>query len=605
MKFFIYIIVLLTLLNIKTYSNNKEWLVFDKSNSALNSNIITSLAIDKNNIYWVGSSNGLIKFDGIKSTLYDKSNSKLPNDYVNDIKIDNNNILWIATDGGLANFDGINWVVFNEKNSNIISDSLLTITIDNANTVWVGTDGFGLSKFDGTKWTNYEYGKSGMPDNTIWTISIDNLQRKWIGTDDGIAIYNDKIWVLLNPDNSDMPSYSVFSIDFEANNTKWIATDSGLTKFDGKNWQTFTKSNSPLPDDAVTKINIEANGLKWFCTNSGLLNYDGNIWNIFNTFNSGLPDSVCNDIIFDKFGNKIIATSNGLAFYQKGGVIGIQDPNKPSTPQNLTIKSFKNKLSLSWSFNLNSNHFLRVYRSTQIDKNFTIIKDSLNDLKYEDSSVSQGNTYYYRITAVNKTFNSESDSSNEVSSKLIEKPQSASNLILTLKNSSIILNWDKSSTPNIVYRIYRSTGTNMNYKLYQDNISQLSYEDFNILKDTTYYYIVRVYDLQNDYESNNSNEINGKILSIDIIENNKSNLSINIYFGQSLQTLVFENYNFDNTNCSFEIYNILGKRIFQKQLEYSNTDLKINLEESNLMEQIYLYVFIFGNKYHYGKLNCY
>jgi ligand-binding sensor domain-containing protein len=51
-------------------------------------NYVFAIAIDEQRNKWIGTSNGLAKFDGINWTVYDTSNSRLPDNSVNTIAID-------------------------------------------------------------------------------------------------------------------------------------------------------------------------------------------------------------------------------------------------------------------------------------------------------------------------------------------------------------------------------------------------------------------------------------------------------------------------------------------------------------------------------------
>ena len=49
---------------------NSEWIVYNTSNSGLPDGMVTSLAIDKNGNKWIGTGEGLAKFDGVNWTVY-------------------------------------------------------------------------------------------------------------------------------------------------------------------------------------------------------------------------------------------------------------------------------------------------------------------------------------------------------------------------------------------------------------------------------------------------------------------------------------------------------------------------------------------------------
>jgi ligand-binding sensor domain-containing protein len=71
--------------------------------------------------------------------IYNTSNSGLPNDdYVNAITIDGLGNKWIGTNNGLAKFDGVNWAVYNTSNSGLPDNSVNSaIAIDGQGNKWI------------------------------------------------------------------------------------------------------------------------------------------------------------------------------------------------------------------------------------------------------------------------------------------------------------------------------------------------------------------------------------------------------------------------------------------------------------------------------------
>lgn len=77
-----------------------------ENKNSLSSNSVNSIYKDKNNIFWIATSNGLNKFDKKKKqfVLYTEKDG-LPNSYIYDVIPDKNDNLWMPTNFGLTRFN--------------------------------------------------------------------------------------------------------------------------------------------------------------------------------------------------------------------------------------------------------------------------------------------------------------------------------------------------------------------------------------------------------------------------------------------------------------------------------------------------------------------
>jgi len=234
---------------------------------------INCIKIDKNNTKWIGTPNGLFKFNDTTWNAY------LNNENVMALAIDSNNVLWAGTYGnGLVKFDGINWTTYTTSNSLLPSNDIYSLAIQTDTVIWVGTWGSGIGKYDGIFWTIYNTGNSGLTDNDIQCIEIDKQNNVWIAPEsNGLCIYDGTTWSLINQNNSGLSSDCVKAIYVDQNNIKWIGAGgpncgiNGLNKFDDSNWQLFNSSNSGMPvnifpsvpNDLVYAINKDAEETLW------------------------------------------------------------------------------------------------------------------------------------------------------------------------------------------------------------------------------------------------------------------------------------------------------------------------------------------------------
>ena len=86
------------------------------------SNNINSLTIDEKADKWIGTTNGLTKYDGTKWTIFNTFNSGISSNFIVSLTIDVNGNIWIGTNNGLVVFNELG-VVFTNVNKNDTSPS--------------------------------------------------------------------------------------------------------------------------------------------------------------------------------------------------------------------------------------------------------------------------------------------------------------------------------------------------------------------------------------------------------------------------------------------------------------------------------------------------
>jgi hypothetical protein len=322
-----YLIILLALFNCSLFSQtilSKNWYLFDRENSPLPSNRITSLLYDwNNNIYWIGcgwefSGNdtikgGLVRFDGENWTVYNSTNSPLTNDLAEYLAIDANNRLLIANWGeGFYIFDGANWQIFNSNNSPMPSNELQCISVDMNNNIWIGINGYGAMKYDGFNWTLFDHNNAF---NGIWDLNFiraDSSGIIWFGSEyDGLYSYDGINWTKEGVGIfADSISLSSFALDRNLNalfagNILYVASGF-LAQFDGLNWSYFDSSSIGYSTRfSYNTLTVDSNNHKFIGSAIGLLKFDDNIWTLFSSYNSPIPYNIFTVGTTDKHNNKI------------------------------------------------------------------------------------------------------------------------------------------------------------------------------------------------------------------------------------------------------------------------------------------------------------
>ncbi|MEO6036835.1 MAG: two-component regulator propeller domain-containing protein, partial [Saprospiraceae bacterium] len=168
----------------------------------------TCFAEDSQGKIWVGSKNGLNRYDPVKNTwrqFYSNPRiaNTLSNSVINDLHLDLKGNLWIATNKGvnllnekelkkpiedtLLHF--ISYQYINSDNNSIGNNRVRKIFEDSRGWLWFGTD-IGVDRYDiAGQWQRF-FKEDGLPGNKISGILEDNKGNIWVSTaNNGLSKY--------------------------------------------------------------------------------------------------------------------------------------------------------------------------------------------------------------------------------------------------------------------------------------------------------------------------------------------------------------------------------------------------------------------------------
>lgn len=146
--------------------------------------------------------------------------------------------MWIGTRDGLNKFDGSKFSVYRtdeQDELSISNNDILSITEDKDGLIWVGTYD-GLNKYNPETNTFKRYyhsdEASSLSNNTVWTINELENGEIWIGTSNGLSIYNKEKDsfknVLAQKDFNNLPGNHILSV-LDAKDKVFIGTTNGLS----------------------------------------------------------------------------------------------------------------------------------------------------------------------------------------------------------------------------------------------------------------------------------------------------------------------------------------------------------------------------------------
>ncbi len=232
------------------------------------SSIYTMLE-DKNGIIWVGTMNGVSKYNGLNFENFNKKDG-LAENRVTSSCLDKNGDIWFGHwSGGITRYNTVTKKFSELIPSTIkISKTITCILSDSKGIIWIGTDGQGLLKYEKNFFTAFTI-KDGLTSNIVSSL-MENIDGAiWIGTANGISIAKIK----LSSFATSFPSKSITSLLHDSKGNVWIGTsDYGVVRINAsdKFMKDYTTSQG-LASNHVTTVFESDDGTIFIGT------YDGGV----------------------------------------------------------------------------------------------------------------------------------------------------------------------------------------------------------------------------------------------------------------------------------------------------------------------------------------
>lgn len=305
---------------------------------------INAIAQDHTGFIWLGSRDGLNRFDGYEFDIF-RSDPDDPcaisSSWIRHVYIDRSGVIWVGLrDGGLNRYyretGCFQSFVHEESQSNSLSnDDVLSILEDSQGRFWVGTrEGLNLMNRDKGEFRIFKHRQSepeSLSHDQINVIFEDRENRLWIGTRDGLSLLDPaaktfKSWKNRPEDPSTLSNNYVRALFEDSHGRFWVGTSDGLNLMDRENGVFQLINLSKAPEDSplvVTSIAEDHEGVLLTGTlRSGLFLLDpkGDITRISRQKDN--PKSLSHDdvreIFVDRTGVVWVGTDNGLNHFDKG-----------------------------------------------------------------------------------------------------------------------------------------------------------------------------------------------------------------------------------------------------------------------------------------------
>ena len=110
----------------------------------------------------------------------------LPSDVVQAFAETPDHALWIGTTNGLVRFDGSRFRYYERENTPALrTDSVFCLTVTRDGTLWIGVEGGGLVRYRAGQFREFT-ALDGLSNNVVRAIFEDRDGLLWVGTDQGL-----------------------------------------------------------------------------------------------------------------------------------------------------------------------------------------------------------------------------------------------------------------------------------------------------------------------------------------------------------------------------------------------------------------------------------
>ena len=238
----------------------------------------------------------------------------LPQDTIQAITQTSDGYLWLGTDEGLARFDGYEFVTFTKENAALPSNSITTLWPGGDDGLWIGTSN-GLALYRNGRFQTFTT-KDGLPSNSIRSLLRDRTGTLWIVAG-GLLCRFENGRFTVTPSKDLAPADVVRVVYEDRQQQLWIAGGSGLMKRSGSGFSLILGPEI-IRGRFVTTMLEDHNGDLWLAGGTGLmvLRHDGKLKR-FDSRN-GLPNNLVRALWEDRGGSLWAGTDVGLSRFENG-----------------------------------------------------------------------------------------------------------------------------------------------------------------------------------------------------------------------------------------------------------------------------------------------
>lgn len=320
-----------------------KFTVFDKQNTAeIKSNYIRSLLADRQGALWIGTAQGLVRMLNGKFTLFTRDNG-LPSETIHAVYEDRGGNIWVATANGLALLKSGGLTTFTTK-ERLISGSIQALFEDAEGSFWIATP-YGVGRIKDGKFTNYTV-RDGLGSNSVRAIQQDRNGRLWFGSLGGLTSFDGSRFTNYTTRDG-LPSDRIISLHAIRDGGLLIGTAGGLCRFTDGRFTSFNPGEA-LATSTILSLFEDREGNFWIGAESAGINLLKETKFTTYTVKSGLSNDLVKSIHEDREGNIWIGTDGGGLNLLKNGKLTAYT-TREGLSSNVVIALFSDNAGNLWA----------------------------------------------------------------------------------------------------------------------------------------------------------------------------------------------------------------------------------------------------------------
>jgi signal transduction histidine kinase/ligand-binding sensor domain-containing protein/DNA-binding response OmpR family regulator len=327
---------------------------------------VTSIIQDRQGFVWIGTRDGLNRYDGYHFTIYRndvKDPNSLSGNFVQDVVEDADGNLWLATQSAGVNMydrksDHFYRYQHNNRDPGSLSSNVVNrLALDKKGHLWIATQKGGLDRLDLktkkiTHFVHTEFDVNSISDNLVRTVFVDSEQKVWAGTSSGLNLYDPKTNGFVRYQHQDgnpesLSSNAIICIfEGSAHHLLIGTSDKGLNNFDPATGKSISylhnsKANS-ISSNTIYAINEDNDHNLWIGTENGGISIYNRAENQFHNYqhdeidNTSLKGNSFYSICMDRAGNMWLGAFSGGINLFKRSTLSFKLYKHTSAPKSLS-----------------------------------------------------------------------------------------------------------------------------------------------------------------------------------------------------------------------------------------------------------------------------